>query len=69
LFSPREAVLARLHAAEDKHPNLPISMIIFGTEHLGSLEITNFGLFELRNLKVEYIILNFKPSKHDTYRP
>jgi len=62
-------VLARLHAAEDKYLNLPISMIVFGTAHLSSLGITNFGLFELRNLKVEYMIPNSKPSKHDTYTP
>jgi len=44
-------------------------MIIFGRELLGSLEITNFRVFDPRNLKVEYMILNSKSSKHDTYRP
>jgi len=44
-------------------------MIIFGREYLSSLEITNFGLFEPGNLKVEYMILNSRPSKHDPYRP
>ena len=63
-------VYARLHTVEDKHLNLPVSMIGFRTSDLNlSKIITNFVLSEPRNLEVEQMIRNSKPSEHDTYMP
>ena len=60
-------VYARLHTVEDKHQNLPVSMIGFRTSDLNlSKIITNFVLSEPRNLEVEQMIRNSKPSEHDT---
>ena len=61
-------VYARLHTVEDKNLNLLVSMIGFRTSDLNlSKIITNFVLSEPRNLEVEQMIRNSKPSEHDTY--
>ena len=63
-------VYARLNAVKDKHLNLPDSMIGFRTWDLNlSKMITNFVLSEPRNLEVEQMIRNSKPSEHHIYIP
>ena len=61
-------VSARLYAIKDKYLSLPVSIIVFRTADLNlSKVITNFMLSEPRNLEVEQMIRNSKPSEHDTY--
>ena len=63
-------VYGRLHTVEDKHLNLPVSMISFRTSDLNLSEIiTNFVLSDPRNLQVEQMNRNSKPLEHDIYMP
>ena len=63
-------VYARLHAGEDKHLNLLVRMIGFRKADLNLAKIlSHFVLSEPRNLEVEQMIRNSKPSEHDSYMP
>ena len=63
-------VLDRLYTVEDERLNLRASMIGFRTSDLNlSKIITHFVLSEPRNLEVEQMNWNSKPSEHDTYMP